>query len=99
MVKLVSPNILEKKVRLGTIEIPTNADGKPKYTFNHLKHPKDSPWNLPDRNESLWITLPIEDELFKIAHYMDRNKSYRYSCCTMYVTFSNIADEKKNFHE
>lgn len=77
MPKWVSPNILEKKVRLGEIEIPRNPDGSPKYTFDHLKYPLDSPWNLPDPKESLWITVPIDDELFKIAHYMDRNKSYR----------------------
>lgn len=75
--KWVTPNILEKRVRLKEIEIPTKEDGSPKYTFEHLKYPKDSVWNLPDPKESLWITVPIDDELFKIAHYMDRNKSYR----------------------
>lgn len=79
MPKWVTPNILDKRVRLGEIEIPRKADGTPKYTFEHLKHPLDSPWNLPDQKESLWITVPIDDELFKIAHYMDRNKSYRYA--------------------
>lgn len=79
MPKWVTPNILDKRARLGEIEIPRKADGTPKYTFEHLKHPLDSPWNLPDPKESLWITVPIDDELFKIAHYMDRNKSYRYA--------------------
>jgi len=76
--KGVSPNILEKHIRLGEIEIPKNRDGTQKYTFDHLKYPLDSPWNLPDQKESLWITVPLDDELFKVAHYMDRNKSYRY---------------------
>jgi len=75
--KWVSDNILKKHIRLGEIEIPKNADGTEKYTFSHLKHPLDSPWNLPDRDMRMWVTLPTDDELFKIAHYMDRNKSYR----------------------
>ena len=85
MVKLVSPNILVKEVRLGTLEIPHRP--KVDLTFKNLKHPKQSVWNLPDPKEKLWETVPLEDELFKIAHYMDRNKSYRYmyTCTQKYI--------------
>ena len=78
VVELITPNILEKKVRLKAPPSLEKRDTKltPR-KYDKLKHPKDSNWNLPDIRESLWETVPIEDELFKHAHYMDRNRSYR----------------------
>ena len=78
MVQLITPNILEKKVRLNAPAPLKKRDPKlESRKYDKLKHPKDSVWNLPDSRESLWETVPLDDDLFKHAHYMDRNKSYR----------------------
>ena len=83
MSKWVTPNVLEKRVRLGTLEVPEAARERVLQKYEKLKYPMNSVWNLPEANESLWETVPIDDELFKIAHYMDRNRSYRYVCVSL----------------